>query len=247
MDNVLAPKIKEPNYFFAAETSESPILSKLLAPGNRARGSDWYIDLFEKPAMGHWLVDMSTQYWLYPEQVIENILRSYDPIFIMIRRPTKEQIISYISHLRRGHIENKPISHLYENDAGFAEYLDRMSRWNEDYKAIKRGYSDLNFVDVLFEELISDPATAIKNMIPGLTMRHDFDRNTNKNPRGYPRFQSLNKLFFSDALQKIGRALPHSMYSGLIRLRKSIIRMNLKTGHGEHFEDDKSFVNRTYN
>ena len=190
---------------------------------------------------------MSTQHWLYPEQVIENASRSYEPTFIVIERPRHEQLVSYVSHLRRGHIENKPISSVYKNDAGFADYLDRMSRWNEDYKVIKKKYSDLKFIDVLFENLISDPVTTIKKIIPEATVRGNFDRSTNKNPQSYPRFESQNKLFFSNTMRNIGRSLPQCTYSGLIRLRKSSVKMNLKEGKSKFFDDDKDFIIKAYN
>lgn len=189
---------------------------------------------------------MSTQYWLYPERVIENAMCAYDPTFFVIQRPRNEQLVSYLSHLRRGHIDDRDIGCLYKHDAEFATYLDRMSRWNETYHSLKKQYSNLRFIDIRFDDLISDPAAVVRRIVPGAIVGENFDPGIAKNPASYPRFGILNRIFLSNIVRSVGRVLPQRLYSRLIRIRKSVVGANLKAGRGKHFEGDRDFVNRMY-
>lgn len=228
------------------ESNQSSVLNSLLSPGNFSRGEGWYNGLFENIQQDSLLVDMSTQYWLYPEQVIENTLKAYDPTFIIIKRKKTDQLVSYVSHLRRGHIDDDPIVNIYNTDPNLSNYLDRMASWNEDYEIMKSKYPGLNFIDISFEELVSNPVDTIKKVIPGISIPHDLNCNVHKNQKSYPRFALLNKLVFSNTARKLGRVLPQFMYASLMKLRKEAVKINLKKGESKYFDDDKSFVIKTY-
>jgi len=246
MAHISVPRIKEPNFFFVGRKHDSPVLTTLLSLGNFSRDLEWYKDLYQFHGPDCLLVDFSTQYWLYPEQTIENARKAFDPRFIVLKRPRIEQLISYISHLRRGHIKCDRISSLYKSDAGFSKYLDRMSHWNDEYEKIRTKFPDEHFLDVSFEELISNPTPIIQKIFPGVAIENELTGKVQKNPKSYPRFELFNKIVFSNMARKIGRVLPQFMYSGLIRLRKASVKMNLKKGHGKHFDDDRNFIIKTY-
>lgn len=244
--NVSLPKIKEPSYFFSAAGNESSVLTSLLSPGNYSRGKAWYRELFRDHAGADLLVDLSTQYWLHPDQVIENALKEYEPTFILIKRSRVDQLISYISHMRRGHIGDDAIGDLYGRDVQLARYLDRMANWSMDFLFIKKKYPDIKFIEISFDDLIENPRAILREIVPGLEDAGAINLNVSKNPKSHPRLVILNRIVFSNTMRSIGRIFPQRLYSHLISLRKKIVGINLRTGEGKCFDDDKSFVIKTF-
>ncbi len=241
------PAIKEPSYFFSAENCDSDILESLLSNGNYFRGEVWFKGLFPDCKQSSVMADLSTQYWLYPEQVIENVLEKYRPKFIFIKRPRIDQLISYVSHMRRGHIGGKSIGDICVSDKAFFGYLERMANWNDDLQGVRKSFPDVDFIESTFETLVSRPLEVLGSVVPDLEEADKIKLDVHKNPASYPRLELLNRLLFSNSVRKAGRLLPQKFYSLLINCRKRFVRLNLKEGESRHFDADKAFIENEFN
>lgn len=245
----MTPKVKEPSFFFSGEGYHSAILKDILSPGNNTRGVKWFFSLYKKSNSNDSLmIDMSTQYWLHAKEVIDNALKDYDPTFFIIKRNSEKQLISYISHLRRGHIKNVLMRDLCAEDELFSNYLNKMYQWSKYFEQIKSQYPEVNFIELTFEELISKPFLCLKKLVPEIEdeIENTLDYGVHKNPMSYPRFTFFNKLVFSKSTKLLGRIMPNFLYSSLINLRKKIVKINLKAGEGKFFSSDQSFINQHY-
>lgn len=236
-----SPAIKEPSFFFTREDSESSLLNAILSPGNYLRGYDWYDGLFASNGQSI-AIDLSTQYWLRGDEVIKRSLENYQPLFVVIKREPVAQLVSYVSHLRRGHIPDLPLSRLVSDDADFAQYLERMKTWNHDFDTMKARYPDLSFTELPFDELVLDPRSAIVSLIGSNNAVEQLDYEVRKNRMGYPVFPFLNRLLFSGGIRKFGRMMPDAIYTNLVGVRKSLVRKNLQDGKGKYHEADKIFI-----
>lgn len=232
--------MKEPSFFFAAEPPTGPVLRKCVVLGNHNRGSGWYDGLFD--SRNGIRTDFSTQYWLHLDQVVER--SSHLSVrFVVIDRNPVEQIVSYVTHLRRGYIPDRSISQLVEEDPSFLAYLDSMVEFARGYAALQeRLASKLTVLD--FQSLIADPSTHISDRL-GI----GIDSGANEgpvNPSSYPRLGKVNNLLFSEPVRRVGRRMPQSLYSRLINLRKMAVSLNLTSGEGTQATSDRKFLEERY-
>lgn len=233
------PSIKEPSFFFTIEETESKLLRSVLSPGNFSRGYSWYEGLFSGNCN---VADMSTQYWLRAEEVLQCASDRYQPTFIVIKREPLSQLVSYVAHLRRGHIPDISLRELIEADVEFAAYLDKMKRWNEEFDRLKEVYKNFEFIELSFDELIVDPLSIIRSVVGNGVDIWQIRNDAEKNSKSYPAFPLLNKLLFSGWVRAIGRMMPNIVYAKLVAFRKKLIKKNLKVGKGRYHEEDVKFI-----
>ncbi len=242
--SITLPKIKEPNYFFAHEPTDDSVMNAVLSPGNFERGHGWYQDLY--PVRGRRLLDLSTQYWLHHEQVIKKSTEDFEPSFFTIKRNKGDQLRSYIAHLRRGHIEDRPMREIVRLNKKFGNYLHDMAGWNENFSDLKTRHSEFEFLEYEFEDLVNDPTSTLESLLSVSGALCGIDTDVYSNPKGHPRLGWINKALFSGFARHAGRLVPPVMYSQLLRLRKKVVTINLQQGGGKFSEDDNAFVTETF-
>lgn len=243
--------IKEPTFFGVKGCGGGATLKKIVANGNLDKGVEWYKALFDNRNGVNVLADMSTQYWMCPDAVVDQAMTAEvgEPVFINIRREPKDQLISYIAHLRRGYISSKGLDSLTSLDASFLDYLIKMSRWTDTYTCLKNKYPDAQFVDINFSELIKEPERVLDDLF--IQMGADIKacsyrdlESAHRNKMSAPLVGWLNRLVFSEPVRTIGRKMPASIYTRLIRLRKALVKANLKEGSGEYYDEDCRFIEK---
>jgi len=251
MDFCSVGDIKEPTFFGARDYRGGAILKKVVANGNLDKGIEWYKAIFDRGEGVSVLVDMSTQYWMCPEAVIDQAIVSGvgEPVFINIRRKPQAQLISYLAHLRRGYIPAKGLESLSTMDSSFLDYLMKMGRWTETYSELQKKYPDIQFIEVDFTELVKNPQSVLGDILKEMgseikTCSYLGLESADRNKMSAPLIGWLNHLVFSESVRNIGRKMPSSIYTRLIKLRKALVKVNLKEGRSEHYEDDCSFIEK---
>lgn len=241
LDVFVLPVIKEPNYFFQRMHTQS-LLDKIMSPGNLSRGHHWYLSQFEHGKTFATFVDLSTQYWSHYEKVIVNACTMFEPIFINIRRSRQDQLLSYLSHMRRGYLPNKDLHQICAAYPDFFTYLSEMAEWQSVYSMLNERFPDHDFLNIDFRELISSSESIMQQLVPNQNSKINLNLAVNKNQMGTPKLHFLNQMIFSNFLRKIGRKMPGPAYSGLIRIRKQLANLNLNTGQGRWYLQDKKFI-----
>jgi len=238
------PIIKEPNFFFTNEESNCSLMQSILSQGNYSRGRDWYDNLFpsNQNICG---LDMSTQYWLHVDEMFQRTSKR-NVTFLTIKRDPLAQLVSYISHLRRGHIQDVSLRHLVESHAEFEDYLNEMKHWNDKYDRIRAHHLDLEFIEVSFEELVTNPHSTIVSILGKDDKQGKINTKVEKNKKSYPVFPALNKLLFSQFIRKFGRMMPGKIYSSAVAFRKAVVKSNLKIGQGRFHEEDSQFIRECF-
>lgn len=241
LDGCELPTIKEPSFFFSMTQPKSKLLSSFLSPGNLSRGERWYEGLFP---VGNEIIciDMSTQYWLYVEEILRQAHDLYKPVFLVIKRDPLDQLVSYVAHLRRGHIPDVSLRQLVEEDEEFANYLQRMKGWNEEFDRAQACWPNLRFVELSFDALVNNPREAVVTIMGENDGIDQISFDIERNPKSYPAFPLLNKLVFSGWARRTGRLLPGFFYSSLVAARKALVKKNLKSGKGPFHEEDGKFI-----
>lgn len=251
MDFCSVANIKEPTFFGERGYRGGGTLKKVVANGNLDKGIEWYKAVFDRSEGAKVLVDMSTQYWMCPEAVIDQAVVAGvgEPVFINIRREPQEQLISYLAHLRRGYIPSRGLESLSELDSSFLDYLIKMSKWTETYSGLQRKYPSVQFVEVDFTELVKEPERVLGDILKEIGVEIKTCSNlglesADRNKMSAPLIGWLNHLVFSEPVRNIGRKMPSSIYTRLIKLRKALVKANLKEGRSEHYEEDCHFIEK---
>jgi len=237
----LSPSIKEPSFFFQGNPAVGSIIKKVLVKGNFNKGYEWYLSLFPQRKDAT-LLDMSTQYWLYPEEVISEASKNYSPVFLYIKRDPLEQIISYVTHLRRGYIPDRSLEKLCAEDPIYFEYLQQMYLYQSKWESLANKYQEFSFIEVDFEILKTLPEKVLRSFIDDEAQLLSLNYDVEKNPKSTPMWKMLNRILFSGVVRKLGRALPNVLYDFLINLRKSVVKKNLRKGEGSLYNEDVAFI-----
>ncbi|MDX2471416.1 MAG: sulfotransferase [SAR324 cluster bacterium] len=251
MDFCSVGDIKEPTFFGKRVYTGGVTLKKVVANGNLDKGIEWYKAIFDRGEGISVLVDMSTQYWMCPEAVIDQAVVAGvgEPVFINIRREPQAQLISYLAHLRRGYIPPKGLALLSTLDSSFLDYLMKMSRWTETYSDLQKKYPNVQFVEVDFSELVKEPESVLGDILGEIgveikTCSYLGLEHADRNKMSAPLIGWLNHLVFSESLRNVGRKMPSSIYTRLIKLRKALVKANLKEGRSKYYDEDCCFIEK---
>lgn len=239
--------VKEPSFFIKRGLAESSIVKKILVLGNRHRGDAWYKTLYDQTCPI--LVDQSTQYWIETKSVIRAASENYDVYPFMICRNPMAQIKSYVAHLRRGYLPNKPLKEICSSDQEFKGYLVAMydfSKACESKRGVIEGVLYLDF-DMLVNssskicELISSYTGTDLRVTSSGRLDPPTD-GASKNERGHPRFFFLNAFLTNSFVKRVGALTPSFLYGSLVRIRKRLIRTNLKPGNSQWAHEDFEYL-----
>lgn len=244
---VSVSSVKEPSFFIKRGVAKSSIVKKIIVRGNRQRGNDWYRSLYDQSCPI--LVDQSTQYWIDSESVIDAASENYDVYPFIICRSPMAQIKSYVAHLRRGYLPNKSLKDICRSDQEFKDYLVAMYDFSnacDRKRGVIEGVLYLDF-DMLVSspskiyELISSYTGADLRMVSFEHLDPPTD-SASKNERGHPRYFFLNAVLTSSFAKRIGALTPSFLYGSLIRIRKQLIRTNLKPGDSQWAHEDFEYL-----
>lgn len=245
-------KIKEPSFFITNHTSRfnSDNLNQILASGNMFRGIDWYRQLFSHNATE--LFDFSTQYWINPQSVLSNIKLFFPDqkiVAFCIQRDPCSQLLSYVTHLRRGYLRFGPLSDLYNSDKQFALYLHSMHDWYfQDKYSIFNDYN-VNYYEFEFDSAIKNPLSTLSRLVNRDLCSEENNSETIKmNPSSSPVIPFLNNILFAKSItNNLKSFLPSSTYPFFISVRKSFVKLNLSsTNSFPYKEADKDFICKTF-
>jgi len=237
--SISVSKVKEPTFNeYDFRFGRSTITDNIIVNGNFHLGKEWYINLFDDRNV---LLDLSTQYWINDIKLDGDLTIQK----FLIRRDPFEQIISYISHLRRGYIPRKSLKSIIDSDRFFSKYLREMYEYGCHTYSSEFPNTNIKVFD--FETLIKSPYEFSSNF--STFFDFDFDcmlnLNVHKNSKSLPKNFYLNSLLMSRSVNSFIKDLvPKSMLTYLINFRKWLINSNLKYGDKVFpFEkDDRIFL-----
>lgn len=241
------PVIKEPSYFIdRAVLSKSKYINSSLVKGNHNKGLDWYRDLYLNSGENT-LFDMSTQYWMYKSDVLSKAVESgFEVHCLGIYREPKNQLLSYITHLRRGYIGEVPLNDICEDDLEFRSYLMSMMKWRESFEKFSAENSAINCHLFDFKLLMENPHQELSKVFRDLPYSEKVSSGKKINAMSHPKIPYLNNLIFSEGLKRAGRLLPGSLYNMAVSARKTVVKLNLKEGEGKLYERDKSYIDTNF-
>jgi len=245
-------KVKEPRFFINKKPNANSINKKIILEGNYNRGHEWYLSLFDNSSS--LFVDQSTLYWLNSKSFEECISDRYELYPYIICRNPFEQIKSYIAHLRRGYLPNRPLNEICKSDPEFKKYIVSIydfSKTTEKHRGVIDGVLYLDF-DLLITDtqqiidLISNYTMVDIQVKPSVNLATK-DKQISENKRGHPKFYIVNSILTSVFAKKIGALIPSFMYVPLITLRKRLIRFNLKSGDSQWAVSDFDYLKELLN
>lgn len=229
-EGTAAPSIKEPRYFSRGISGDWAGLPDALLPkGNFTHGREWYDSLFPPHADNLIRLDFTTFYALLPDA--PRLIHEYDEdalLVFILRDPVARFVSNYYQYAKMG-IFMPPLSEVASGTEPVGRLLRSLSDYEATYKRYRQVFERANFLVLSLDDFARHPEVVVEKVRDASGL-DDFTysvKSDTKNKAGVPRFGTLQSAIFSDPVRRVGRLLPPSLKTPMLRARKRIIGLNI--------------------